>query len=272
MRFRWLVWPLFAAIMGFALGGSVFWGLYGPNSAIQQVSQATEHQPTDHEAKSKKEETDEALAYYTLWLMVFTGVLAAATLGLGGATFGLYLTGEKQIGLIQQQAADTRILQRAYISVEPGGISASDTSGKCHPNIIIRNAGNLPARHVKWTIDWAADQNHRRSYLPIDESSAEGDNTMPPGSEMIQGGRIIYVGGGPNDIRKELGLYVYVWGQVAYEDGFGESRVTRYCHRYNCANLEDIMTEASKFGARIIYGRRIDKLLARFNRFGNEAT
>jgi hypothetical protein len=95
---RWLVWPLFAAVMGFALGGSVFWGLYGPNTTIKQVTQSAEHHTADHDAKSKKEETDEALARYTLWLMVFTGVLAVATIGLGGATLGLFLLEKSKPG------------------------------------------------------------------------------------------------------------------------------------------------------------------------------
>jgi hypothetical protein len=94
---RLFIWPLFAALMGFAIGGSVFWGLYGPNMPIQDISKSAENHATKHEAKSKKEESDEALAYYTLWLMVFTGVLAFATVGLGVATIGLYFTGEKQI-------------------------------------------------------------------------------------------------------------------------------------------------------------------------------
>ena len=42
---------------------------------------------------------------------------------------------------------------------------------------------------------------------------------------------------------KELALppgwYLYVWGAVYYRDGFGEDRETRYCHRYNCVNVEE---------------------------------
>src|SRR3954454_12673794 len=114
MNQRWIVWALFAAIMGFALGGSVFWGLYGPNTTIERLSQAAEHDPTNHEAKSKKEEIDEALANYTLWLMVFTAVLAFATVALGGATFGLYLTGEKQIKFLRASSeAQSRDMQAA---------------------------------------------------------------------------------------------------------------------------------------------------------------
>ena len=36
---------------------------------------------------------------------------------------------------MKNQTLDTRILQRAYISVEPGGISVSNDPKKCHPDI-----------------------------------------------------------------------------------------------------------------------------------------
>jgi len=104
---RLFIWPLFAALMGFALGGSVFWGLYGPKTTIEQVSQPAEHQTAKYEAKSKKHETDEALAWYTFWLMVFTGILAVATVGLGAATVGLYLTGEKQAKIAMLAGSDS---------------------------------------------------------------------------------------------------------------------------------------------------------------------
>jgi hypothetical protein len=48
------MWPLFAAIMGFALGGSVFWGLYGPNTTIEQANAAHEQKAAKYEAKKKK--------------------------------------------------------------------------------------------------------------------------------------------------------------------------------------------------------------------------
>jgi hypothetical protein len=73
----WIIWVVFAALMGFAVGGSVVW-------AIQDKQRVTHQQTADQ--SSKKEETDEALAFYTLWLTAFTGVLAIATVGLGIAT------------------------------------------------------------------------------------------------------------------------------------------------------------------------------------------
>jgi hypothetical protein len=44
-------------------------------------------------------------AYFTLWLVAFTGVLAISTIGLGWATLGLYKTGERQIRLNAETAA-----------------------------------------------------------------------------------------------------------------------------------------------------------------------
>src|SRR4051812_6804929 len=98
MPFR-LVWPLLAAILGFALGGSAFWGLYGPNTTIQQIAHAEEPHGSEQKASEEREKPDESLARYTWWLTAFTGMLMFATMGLGVATIGLYLTGEKQVGL-----------------------------------------------------------------------------------------------------------------------------------------------------------------------------
>ncbi|WP_316180980.1 MULTISPECIES: hypothetical protein [unclassified Bradyrhizobium] len=94
---RWLIiWSLYAGMMGFALGASFFFGIYGRNVTESGIAANHEQYSAEEGAKSKKEETDEALAYYTLWLMAFTGVLAFATVGLGIATVLLYDTGEKQ--------------------------------------------------------------------------------------------------------------------------------------------------------------------------------
>jgi hypothetical protein len=41
---RCLGWSLFALIMGFFLGGSFFWGLYGPNTTMEQANAAYEKQ------------------------------------------------------------------------------------------------------------------------------------------------------------------------------------------------------------------------------------
>jgi len=112
--------------MGFAIGGSAFWGLYGPNTTIEQADTAYEQKATHPGAKSKKEETDEALARYTLWLMVFTGVLALATIGLGAATVGLYLTGEKQVRVARRASQRQFIQTKESIQVANRSAAAAE--------------------------------------------------------------------------------------------------------------------------------------------------
>jgi hypothetical protein len=97
---RCLGWSIFALVLGFALGGSFFWGVYGPNVTATQADAAYEQHVS--EAPPEKESAEEALAHYTWWLTTFTCILAFATIGLGAATVGLYLTGEKQIKLSQR--------------------------------------------------------------------------------------------------------------------------------------------------------------------------
>jgi hypothetical protein len=126
--------------MGFALGGSVFWGLYGPNTAIPHASQLAEQHAGVHESRSKKEETDEALAYYTLWLMLFTGVLAFATIGLGVATFGLYLTGEKQIELNARVAsAQSRDMMSSVNAANRSAVAAGVAAELSERSMIAAN-------------------------------------------------------------------------------------------------------------------------------------
>jgi hypothetical protein len=46
---------------------------------------------------------DDPVAYFTLWLMGFTGIMALATIGLGVATILLYRAGNKQLALARQE-------------------------------------------------------------------------------------------------------------------------------------------------------------------------
>lgn len=222
--------------------------------------------PSSQQGKTEEEGTEFWPAIFGYKLKITDTLLVAFTFGLTIFTGLLWSSTDK---LWQNAVHDTRILQRAYISVEPGGLSASTSASKCHPNVVIKNAGNLPARQVKWTIVWEADKDGRRSKFPVNEASAEGSNALPPKAEMTQGGKEITVGDGPKDIRRQVGLYLYVWGAVFYEDGFGVNRVTRFCHRYNCRNLEDVTATGM---VPIIISRQMDKRFARLGRFGNDAT
>jgi hypothetical protein len=115
MRFRFpeIILGVFLTIAVFGIGFVFSSSQHSPPATVQHQTQKT----SDHE--TSKALTEERLADYTWWLAVLTGVLAVSTVGLWIAT-----------GLgVRAQMKDTRVLQRAYISVNPLGI-ARFTSGK----------------------------------------------------------------------------------------------------------------------------------------------
>lgn len=210
---------------------------------------------------------------FTFVLAFITAWLVWATLGLRGSTDKLW---QATIDADEARARDTQILQRAYISVEPAGISASTDIAKCHPLIVIKNVGNLPAKDVCWFIEWAVSLDDRRSTFALNLEKLEGEVTLTPGAQMQQGGPIVYVGDDPGDLKSQRGLYLYVWGLVRYDNGFGKSRRTQFCHRYNAANLEQIRNEFVRSDGTTsvgyIVGHRIDVAYARVHRHGNNAS
>jgi hypothetical protein len=51
----------------------------------------------------------------------------------------------------EQTRRHTEIIQRAYLSVEPGGIEEPyDRADRVHGYVICRNRGHLPARKLSW--------------------------------------------------------------------------------------------------------------------------
>ena len=168
---KWLVfWPLYAGLMGFALGASFFFGMYGRNVTEGSIAAQHEKESANETTKSKKDEADEAITFYTLWLMAFTGVLAFATIGLGGATILLYATGEKQFkfairaGIRQSRDMKASVNEtrrigeaqvRAYVDIsscEIFFVGLGVLGIQAHPmvRIIATNTGQSPARNFIW--------------------------------------------------------------------------------------------------------------------------
>ena len=128
---------------------------------------------------------------------------------------------------------DTRILQRAYLSVEPQGIHGMiGKPGELVAHVMIANAGNLPARSVKWKVKslfsdtGEADDSKFVTY----ESELAGNNVLPPKGKMIQGSESMSEAKmlrEQDEIRRFRGQkehFLYIYGLVTYEDGFGKTQ------------------------------------------------
>jgi hypothetical protein len=177
----------------------------------------------------------------------FTAVLALSTTLLWFATWRG----------IRGQSEDTRILQRAYLSVEPSGlhpmVGRPEGQHVVIGHVQFRNVGHLLARNVSWSIEIKLSADGDLNDFPIFEDHFLGPNVLFPGTTATRASGSITLGPRPE-------VFIYVWGQVRYDDGFGQRRFTSYCHRYNRAVLR-----------KLDGGHGILERDARFHEYGNDA-
>jgi hypothetical protein len=139
------------------------------------------------------------------------------------------------------QARETRILHRAYVSVVPRGLAPFvSENGMLSCDVAFYNGGNLPARKLRWFIDRKFSTDAHLDDFPIG-GNFSGSNIVPAQAEVRRGAKAIGAaeldafkkGGGTKD------RWLYVWGRVSYDDGFGRDRYTDFCFRYNLAGAKE---------------------------------
>lgn len=171
---------------------------------------------------------------------VFTGILALATLLLAGIAL--------------RQLFDSRITQRAYLSVLPAGIEpwVSD-SEKLACDVFIVNAGSLPATQVSWNIKCCL--NRDPGFNPPKVTVGEKNtNIIAPKAKIrksmyppLEAERLVSFRAAT---KTSPFCWLYVWGHISYHDGFRESRIIDFCHRYNLLGTENLSMDGLHIGAR----------------------
>lgn len=197
-RTFWIALALFA---GATIGAS---GLYAYLTHIQ-------HMAIPH----TKETTDDALADYTLWLMVFTGILAVATIGLGVATVGLYLTGEKQVKVTLDALIGD---QRAWIITElligDSGVEVDNMGPAVDVRLKVSNMGRTPAvaahTNMRLVCD-VADVREEVAKLATESRIMDHDSglSVPPGGFYFRPWH-------PSAVASKRHIGLFVIGCVSY--------------------------------------------------------
>lgn len=137
-------------ICGFLITAFLFWSEHLQNL---QIANAQEHLNntiinTQPNKSVWQRTTDDPVALYTLVLSVFTGFLVFVTGGLIWVSYRQILLTK---AVADRQTSDTEIIQRAYVNVEPGGLTEHrDRDDRLHTTVIFRNVGHLPARNLHW--------------------------------------------------------------------------------------------------------------------------
>jgi hypothetical protein len=180
------------------------------------------------------------------WTAFFTGLLVLVTFGLVLVTGGL-------VWVALRQLQDARVLQRAYVSALPDGISTT-TRGELLAHVEFKNVGHLPASQVKSLLKFTASDDGDWSPPHVDDKDLRPAGVLPIGISVTTGSHGI---GPPQPWTK----YLYAWGRVTYVDGFGYERRTNFCHRYNTE-----VREAQAGG-----GSLIRKEYGRHHEYGNDA-
>ncbi len=139
-----------------------------------------------------------------------------------------------------------KILQRAYIAVEPLGVRLMQNGTDLSGHAGMKNAGRLPARKVSWyiRIDVSESGTERESLFPLKRGS--GNIVIAPGAIAMLGSANSvpaqtlgeYAGSEVASGGDEKPIYLYVWGVVRYDDGFKRMRMTKFCHRYIWVNRD----------------------------------
>lgn len=165
----------------------------------------------------------------------------------------------------RRQARDTRILQRAYVSVNPNGIGTNSLD-QIIGYVILENGGHLPARDISWCIKITATSDRDWTCEGAGSEELEGLAVLPFGSKWTMGSRAC------EPKPKDDWDYVFVYGRVEYGDGFGKRRYTNFCHRYPWTRKVETFQPnpgGPGTGGQVI--TTISEDFARFHKNGNDA-
>ena len=195
------------------------------------------------------------LHYFGDGWVTITSTIVTATAGAVVAALTIVLA---NVG--KQQVADTRILQRAYLSVEPQGIEWSG-GGAFIGQVIFKNVGKLPATEFANVIKIEVDNADWVTPILTDGDLSISAGVIPIGAEVPQGSAGITHGQVAQAIVSG-DKYLYVYGRAKFKDGFDADRHVNFCHRYPWAKVQPLTTSA---------GIRISKEFARYQQYGNDA-
>ena len=201
---------------------------------------------------------DFVIAVFSVFLAVFAGLLWG----------GIHQLQDAIRDGVRSQKRDSEVIQRAYLSTYPLGIDPFDASAYAEGHVGIRNVGHLPARKVRWFIDVTSSSDSRRIHFPIGPLS--GNNVIHSGLEMRQLGRTAI---SPQEFQnfQANNIWVYVWGAIHYDDGFGNERHTNFCHRYDARGFSPSVSGMSSEQTQQLGRGGVSIEGAIYHQYGNDA-
>ena len=265
------------------------------DGAAQRIAAAlTAKNAYDQSAQGQKDTHDAAqaatkAAFWAMWMCIAAAFETAITL-VGVVLVGFTLreakrtadeTAKSAAAAIEaakeartsnvQNAQSGERQTRAYLAVQPGGIKQTAQQSAVG-DVVITNLGHLPAHAVHAVVRIRMYKTKDVRKFEVSEKWFPAERTIHPGDSMRRSST------GSIDPRKiyKSNAYVFVFGTVYYNDGFGKPRFTRFCHRYPAARVilegRPMMPGRPEFGTMQTFAETlIDASDARHHQYGNDA-
>jgi hypothetical protein len=253
-----------------------WWVVSGFQVPICQDASVTDHCLSSDEIRawtSKSSDLASRVAarannWAALIIAIFTAILTIFTIRLWRSTQKLWTVTNQTL---QHAEQTSRKQLRAYVSIEPLGITEYVGHNLVVGRFQVRNIGKIPARDVSIysTIGLDADPARRDFAIGTPRISP---TVLQPGAKMeffSYEGYPIPADQLDRDEPLKLAGYLYVWGEVLYTDELHTIGWTSFCHRYPCEmfGTGDDEATGSRVSNRSIHGR-----FARYHEeAGNEA-
>jgi hypothetical protein len=232
-----LLWIGYALLVGIAAGGSIVSAFITPPSTSSLNCAENPNGANCQSAEQRHEANEAALGYYTKWLMIGTAVLAFATIALGIATVGLYVSGERQFGLARDEFISTH---RPKLVVRQFQIDPTSPGQPLRVTFSVINVGSTDAtvRSIAGeVVIWNTLSNH---YLEpgIDPVLRPIQNTILKSgtrSAFTAQSRFLFQQSHIGAVQT-ASYQIRCLGEIAYADGLGVLRRTGFHRRYDIAN------------------------------------
>jgi hypothetical protein len=152
-----------------------------------------------------------------------------------GAVVALFTIVLANVG--RQQVADTRILQRGYLSVEPQGIEWLGFQGALIGQVVFKNVGKLPATEFDSVVKKIEVHNAEWRTPDLTDADLPGFvGVIPMGAQVPQGSEAIT----QNEVAQVSGdKYLYVWEELNSRMGLAATATS--------TSVTDILTPSSTY-------------------------
>jgi hypothetical protein len=221
-RWRQAAWIAAFACIAFGFGyGFEIWRAsqqtHAPQYGYHSGQSQKEDNPTSGKGEGHKslwERTwEDPVAFFTLWIAIFTCVLAASTIGLWIATI-----------LTLRHSRETAERQlRAYLTIEGGGVLLLN-GNTISANVKFRNTGQTPAYDVMtWAGVFVAARNSPFPVAPSVENRGDAKSITGPGQDVNINRRTPITPAELDAVRATT-MAIFFGSRIDYVDAFKEKR------------------------------------------------